>query len=295
MPESPVSDIASVIESSITDYFRTELSMDLEISGKDDTIFEDNDRIIAAVQFSGAYTGKFSMHVSQSLSSRLAAAMLEAPQEEVSDEDVRDAVAGMCSAVCDQLRSRLVDSGLPCECSRPTTVTPDRYGDPDSDPGRATMLSFHHEGSPLVAVIALNPAEEDPEFSGTDRPEERLEGDPPPAAAHTTDEEKSDKKNKQGEQTVGTDPVDEESKIEFILDIPLEIVVELGRNRMKISDLYRIGPGSVVEFSNLAGDPLDILVNGTLIARGEVMVQGEKYGIRIVDILSRSERIRGVF
>ena len=72
------------------------------------------------------------------------------------------------------------------------------------------------------------------------------------------------------------------------------MVVELGRNKMKINELYKVGPGSVVEFANLAGEPLDILVNGTLIAKGEVMVQGEKYGIRIVDILSRMERIRTV-
>ena len=86
----------------------------------------------------------------------------------------------------------------------------------------------------------------------------------------------------------------EAEKLAFILDIPLEVVVELGRNKMQISELYNIGPGSVVEFKNLAGEPLDILVNGTLIAKGQVMVQGEKYGIRIVDILSRMERIRSV-
>lgn len=79
--------------------------------------------------------------------------------------------------------------------------------------------------------------------------------------------------------------------LDFILDIPLQISVELGRTRLLVSDLLRLGQGSVIELSNLAGDPLAILANEKLIAKGEVVVVNEKYGIRITEIVSPKERI----
>jgi flagellar motor switch protein FliN/FliY len=81
-------------------------------------------------------------------------------------------------------------------------------------------------------------------------------------------------------------------ELDFILDIPLEITVEMGRTRMLINDLLQIGQGSVIELNRLAGEPLDILVNNKLIARGEVVVVSEKFGIRITDIVSPMERVK---
>ncbi len=80
--------------------------------------------------------------------------------------------------------------------------------------------------------------------------------------------------------------------LDFILDIPLEITVEMGRTKMLINDLLQIGQGSVIELNRLAGEPLDILVNNRLIARGEVVVVSEKFGIRITDIISPLERVK---
>ena len=77
----------------------------------------------------------------------------------------------------------------------------------------------------------------------------------------------------------------------FILDIPLEITVELGRTRMVINDLLKLGQGSVIELSKLAGETLDILANQRLIARGEVVVVDEKYGIRLTEVISPIERV----
>jgi flagellar motor switch protein FliN/FliY len=79
--------------------------------------------------------------------------------------------------------------------------------------------------------------------------------------------------------------------LDFILDIPLIITVELGRAKMPIRDLLQLAQGSVVELSKFAGEPLEILVNDKLIARGEVVVVNEKFGIRLTDILSPVERI----
>ena len=80
-------------------------------------------------------------------------------------------------------------------------------------------------------------------------------------------------------------------KMDLLLDVPLEVAVELGRTRMPIKTLLELGPGSVVELDKVAGEPLDILVNGRLIARGEAVVVNDKFGIRLTDIVSRSERI----
>jgi flagellar motor switch protein FliN/FliY len=80
--------------------------------------------------------------------------------------------------------------------------------------------------------------------------------------------------------------------LEFLLDIPLLISVELGRTRMLINDLLQLGQGSVVELEKLAGEPMEIYVNSRLIARGEVVVVNEKFGVRLTDIISPSERVR---
>jgi len=79
--------------------------------------------------------------------------------------------------------------------------------------------------------------------------------------------------------------------LDFILDIPLKVTVELGRTQVMIRDLLQLGQGSVLELDKLAGEPLEILVNGKLIAKGEVVVVNEKFGIRLVDIISPIERI----
>jgi flagellar motor switch protein FliN len=80
-------------------------------------------------------------------------------------------------------------------------------------------------------------------------------------------------------------------RIELLLDVPLELSVELGRTRMSIQELLSLGPGSVVELDKVAGEPLDILVNDRLVARGEAVVVNDKFGIRITDIVSPAERI----
>jgi flagellar motor switch protein FliN/FliY len=79
--------------------------------------------------------------------------------------------------------------------------------------------------------------------------------------------------------------------MDFILDIPLEISVELGRTKILINELLKLGQGSVIELSKLAGETLEILANQKLIARGEVVVVNEKYGVRLTEIISPSERI----
>lgn len=79
---------------------------------------------------------------------------------------------------------------------------------------------------------------------------------------------------------------------DMILDIPVQLTVELGRTKISIRNLLQLAHGSVVELDGLAGEPMDVLVNGTLIAQGEVVVVNDKFGIRLTDIVTPSERIR---
>jgi len=80
--------------------------------------------------------------------------------------------------------------------------------------------------------------------------------------------------------------------IDLILDIPVQLTVELGRTRIPIRNILQLAQGSVIELEGLAGEPMDVLVNGCLIAQGEVVVVNEKFGIRLTDIITPSERIR---
>jgi len=82
--------------------------------------------------------------------------------------------------------------------------------------------------------------------------------------------------------------------MEFLLDIPLEITVELGRTRMQIGDLLKLSQGSVLELNKLTNQPLEIFINKKLMAQGEVVVVNEKFGIRLTNIVSPGERVKGL-
>ena len=144
-------------------------------------------------------------------------------------------------------------------------------------------------------------------------PEETQAAGPPPDQMQAPDvgaaagdlQEETDKKSGEGSggkatgeaQAAQFSPVQDAGKttvqrgLDFILDIPLQVTVELGRTQMLVDDLLQLGQGSVVELSKLAGEPMEILVNQKLIARGEVVVVNEKFGIRLTDIISPLERV----
>ena len=92
------------------------------------------------------------------------------------------------------------------------------------------------------------------------------------------------------EQNQGKKPMPRD--LDFLLDIPLQVSVELGQTSMLINDLLQLGQGSVIELNKLAGEPLEIFVNHRLIARGEAVVINEKFGVRITDIISPMERVK---
>ncbi|MFQ5779655.1 MAG: flagellar motor switch protein FliN, partial [Nitrospiria bacterium] len=119
-------------------------------------------------------------------------------------------------------------------------------------------------------------ANEDPE--STNPPKGDDTGEAPKAAAFSTLEPK------EPDQPVGN--------LDFILDVPLRISVQLGNAKMLIRDLLQLGQGSVVELEKLAGEPMDVFIGDKLVARGEVVVVNEKFGVRLTDIVSPVERIK---
>lgn len=105
----------------------------------------------------------------------------------------------------------------------------------------------------------------------------------------SVDLEEFDEPGQSGGASVG---VEGRPDLDVILDIPVSISMEVGRTSITIRNLLQLNQGSVIELDRLAGEPLDVLVNGTLIAHGEVVVVNEKFGIRMTDVISPSERIK---
>jgi len=94
------------------------------------------------------------------------------------------------------------------------------------------------------------------------------------------------------EHTASSEPSNDELNLDVILDVPVTLSMEIGRTQINIRNLLQLNQGSVVELDRFAGEPLDILVNGTLIAHGEVVVINDKFGIRITDVIGLSERVK---
>ena len=93
---------------------------------------------------------------------------------------------------------------------------------------------------------------------------------------------------------VSKEPAVDTNKLDFIMDIPLHVTVELGRTRLLVKDVLQLTQGAVVELSKMAGEHLDVFVNSKLVARGEAVVVNEKFAIRLVDIVSPNERMERV-
>ena len=113
-------------------------------------------------------------------------------------------------------------------------------------------------------------------------------------AGETAVEEKEGVVDEEGSAETAGEESGEPASLDLILDIPLAVTVELGRSKMLINDLLQLGQGSVVELTKLVGEPLEVLVNDKLVARGEVVVVNEKFGVRLTDIVTPMERVKSL-
>ena len=113
-------------------------------------------------------------------------------------------------------------------------------------------------------------------------------------AGETAVEEKEEVIDEEESAETAGEESGEPASLDLILDIPLAVTVELGRSKMLINDLLQLGQGSVIELTKLVGDPLEVLVNDKLVARGEVVVVDEKFGVRLTDIVTPMERVKSL-
>jgi flagellar motor switch protein FliN len=150
--------------------------------------------------------------------------------------------------------------------------------------------ALQEAGEAREAAAAESPAEDPPQPEPASQPAaaQTEQPPPPPPAAPPAQQAEATPQSPANEQPKRPEDFD----LDLLLDIPLEIKVELGRARIQIQELLNLAPGSAVKLVRLEGEPVDILVNDTLIAQGEVVVQNEKYGIRVTHITSRIDRIR---
>ncbi len=108
------------------------------------------------------------------------------------------------------------------------------------------------------------------------------------------EETENNEVDESAEEIVEDAGVHGERELDFILDIPLELSVELGKTKMLVNDLLQLGQGSIIELNKLAGEPLEVYINRKLIARGEVVVVNEKFGVRLTDVITPIDRVKSL-
>jgi flagellar motor switch protein FliN len=262
-------DIRTTVINSVIDVFFTMLEMEIEHIPEVPASFTEEMRTVGTVTFAGDVDGLFNIQVNDDFAQGMTAAMLGMEPEEVEDqEDVYDVIREVSNMIGGNLKSAFVDAGLACVLSTPSITNGRDFRIEASTGIRPDLLLFAFKDHTIIVEAGVKKEESPAEEEAAP-----LEVKAAPAAKK---------------------PVDELQNLDFIMDIPMEVTVELGRTRKKINDLLRIQDGSVIALQQLDGEPVDILVNKTLIARGEVVVEKEKYGIRIKEIVSRRERLNSL-
>jgi len=321
-------DIKTRVSEAVIDVFETMLSTHLESTDSIPSESLENIRHVGSVSFAGQATGMVSIHVGDMFSRQLAAKMLGMEVEELEgNEEVTDMLGEMGNIVGGNLKSAFTDAGLACALSTPSFTTGTDFRIESLNMEKYERFAFRsddnivfvemgvkiselvqaavQQGKDIHYSVGPDAAEEDAatappdetvtmetaevqQASDSPRPVDTATAEPlhPAPAASPVQEEKHKAPEKEEARTY------EDLDLDLLLDIPLEIKVELGRTRIQIQELLKLAPGSAIKLFRLEGEPVDILANDTLIARGEVVVQKEKYGIRVTEITSRMDRIR---
>jgi flagellar motor switch protein FliN len=253
----------------------------------------------------------------------MAAVMLDMDIDEVDLEtDVNDVIGELSNIVGGNLKSLFSDVGLRCELSTPSITRGSSFKIESMNMERYERFAFSYQEHVFFVEFGLKLAEglnvpleegkeinyevaEDvpaaspqwPVFTDTENQPELTRPEPElpvatPAPPQPLEMPAVFHQKNWIDEPKAAPPVD--VNLSFLLDIPLEVSIELGRTRMKINELLKIREHSVVGLNSLADEPVDILVNNKLIAKGEVVVEGGKYGIRVIEVLSREDRIKSL-
>ncbi len=304
-------DITSAVTRAVTEVFDTMLGMELAAYEEEMKSGLEGERIVGSVGFVGPLMGEMNLYVSDDFSRAVTAGMMDMDKEEVQgEESVKDVIGEICNIVGGGLKSEFSDAGLICDLSTPSFTSGSDFRIESQKMTRYERLGFRHDEEILfieIGLKALDPSQE--ENNGEADATSRYKNgalDPQRAIdAMIASKETVQDVPEEPPAEPGKEPAQEpqeppsgmdlnEHNLQMILGIPLEVTVELGRTRKSIHEMLEVGQGSVIQFPNLAGEPVDILVNQKLIASGEVVVENEKYGVRILETVGPVDRIKSL-
>jgi flagellar motor switch protein FliN len=268
-------DIKRFLIKNMPQIFYTTLSMEFDYSDTVPDVSSDAGLMVGLMEFSGDVTGPMRLLVTSEFARAMTAARLGSQMENIEeDQETQNIISELTNITADYLKTMIMEAGFSCEHTSPTVSnTADLKTDVEESENFQRFAFTHGEE---VAIIELG-------FIWSEQ--QQLDED---TAEEMPDKTKVRPENR--DEIKATEDFD----LDLVLDIPIELTVELGRTRIQIHELLKLGPGSAVSLSKLEGEPVDILANDTLIARGQVVVQNEKYGIRVTEITSRIERIKSL-
>jgi flagellar motor switch protein FliN/FliY len=296
-------DIKSQIIASIVDVFDAMVSLQIEPSDSEPQTDGDTGRVVAGVDFGGSIAGMLNIQVTTDFARQMTAKTLGIePGALEGDGEIKDLLSEVSNIVGGNLKSALNDAGFACTLSTPSMTYGGDFSAKSLNMERFERFVFRHQQDWVIVEVGLKTQQ------GAADGEGPATADTLPGQLKDVDALQAETNTPESQDPSDTSPVTaaeapdppqeqiskppEDVDLGLLLDIPLEIKVELGRAKIKIQELLNLSAGSAVKLIKLEGEPVDILANDTLIARGEVVVQHEKYGIRVTQITSRLERIR---
>jgi flagellar motor switch protein FliN len=272
-------DIKTAIINSIIDVFYTMLDMEVEAIQDVPEYFTEEVRTVGSVTFSGEVDGIFNIQINDDFGKEMTAAMLGMEVAEVeSKEEVYDVIREVSNIIGGNLKSKFVDAGLSCVLSTPSITNGRDFKVSPTQAIQPDRFLFSHKKRIIIVEAGVKR-----DASAATEPE-----------AETLNESASSKPVETVVPAATESDVSQFKNLGLVMDIPLKVTVELGRSRKRINEVLKLGPGAVVELDQMEGEPVDILINQALIAKGFVVVEKEKYGIRISEIVSRKQRMKSI-
>ncbi len=306
-------DYRARLSAAAIDVFDTMLSLKLEPVEAEESADLTGLRAVSSVCFAGEATGIVSIHLAEEFARIMTSNMLGIEPEELEGfDDIRDLMGELGNIIGGNLKSALTDAGLRCALSAPSFTTGSDFMIESLNLERYERYRFVCEGRAVFVEMGIkisdhvqadqqagkipHPVTEAASSDGkTPVAEQRKPADvPAPPVVSQGPPVPPDPDLPAGGTANSAGGGGEDLGLDILLEIPMELTVELGRTKLPIRELLKLSPGSAVKLAKFEGEPVDILANDVLIARGEVVVRNEKYGIRITEITSRMERLKGL-
>ena len=269
-------DIKSLILKVIPQLFNSMLTMEVTHSEPaSEAVAGANDPAVT-LEFSGDISGLLRIRPNAEFAGSMTAAKSGAEAgDEPAAEEMQNVLLEFATAAADQIKAVMAEAGFACDYSSAVSQGADTAQADQAELENLEQLNFQHgDGQVLIVDMALNISKHAEETKISEKDSGKTSEDTP--------EEQQKLKAHQ------------DLDLDLIFDIPIELKVEIGRTKIPIQELLKLKPGSAVSLSKLESEPVDILANDTLIARGQVVVQDEKYGIRVTEITSRIDRIKSL-